>query len=110
MKNSKKLSTLIKDCQRKKEGSERALYEHFFSYGMSVSLRYTASYEEATQVLNDSFLKVFNKIKELKKDTFKPWFRRIIINTATDLYRKSKKYDFLEHQDDMTSHDVSAEE
>lgn len=77
---------------------------------MSVSLRYTASYEEATEVLNDSFMKVFKRIKDLKNETFKPWFRRIIINTATDLYRKTKKYDFLQHHEDMTSVDVSAEE
>ena len=110
MKNSKQLAAIIKDCQKKKSGSERQLYEHFFSYGMSVSLRYTASYEEATEVLNDSFMKVFKRLKDLKNEPFKPWFRRIIINTATDLYRKNKKYDFLQHPEDLESLEVSAEE
>ena len=77
---------------------------------MSVSLRYTSSYEEATEVLNDSFMKVFKKIKDLRNQSFKPWLRRIIINTATDLYRKEKKYDFLVQQEDWSKTDVSAEE
>ncbi len=110
MKNSKKLSVLIKNCQNKKNGSERELYEYFFSYGMSVSLRYTVDYDEATEVLNDSFMKVFKNIKNLKNETFKPWFRRIIINTATDLYRRQKKYDFIQHEEDLHKSDISAEE
>ncbi|MEM0941713.1 MAG: RNA polymerase sigma factor [Bacteroidota bacterium] len=110
MKKPKKLSTIIKNCQENNQGSERELYEYFFSYGMSVSLRYTASYEEAAEVLNDSFMKVFQKIGSLKKENFKSWFRRIIINTATDLYRKQKKYDFLQHEDDWSKTDISAEE
>ena len=110
MKKSKTLLQLIENCQRGKAGSERALYEQFFSYGMSVSLRYTASYEEAIEVLNDSFLKVFKKLKDLKNGKFKPWFRRIIINTATDYYRKNKKYEFIQTHEDYLKYEVSAEE
>ncbi|MEO9483922.1 MAG: RNA polymerase sigma factor [Ekhidna sp.] len=108
MKN--KANILIKDCQKQKKGSEKALYEHFFSYGMSVSLRYTATYEEAVEILNDSYMKVFKTIKNFKNDTFKGWFRRIIINTATDHYRKMKKFDFLEGYDAGNANAIYAEE
>ncbi len=77
---------------------------------MSVSLRYTASYEEAVEVLNDSYMKVFKTIKNFKNDTFKGWFRRIIINTATDHYRKMKKYDFIEGYDANQAETIYAEE
>ena len=77
---------------------------------MSVSLRYTATYEEAVEVLNDSYMKVFKTIKNFKNDTFKGWFRRIIINTAMDHYRKMKKYDFLEGYDDGNAEAIHAEE
>ncbi len=101
---------MIKNCQKKKNGSEKALYEHFFAYGMSISLRYTTSYEEAVEILNDSFMKVFKNIKSFKNDAFKGWFRRIIINTATDHYRKMKKYDFLEGYDSSNAEAIHAEE
>ena len=64
---SKKATILIKNCQKQKQGSEKALYEHFFAYGMSVSLRYTATYEEAVEVLNDSFMKVFKIDQKLQE-------------------------------------------
>ncbi len=60
---------------------------------MSVCLRYFKNREDAIEILNDSFLKVFENIKkfDVEKD-FKPWFRRIIVNTALDHYRKNKKH------------------
>ncbi len=101
---------MIINCQKQKQGSEKALYEHFFSYGMSVSLRYTATYEEAVEILNDSFMKVFKSIKGFKNDTFKGWFRRIIINTAMDHHRKMKKFQFMEGYDDGNADAIYAEE
>ncbi len=101
---------MIKNCQKKKSGSEKALYEHFFAYGMSVSLRYTTTYEEAVEILNDSYMKVFRTIDKFKNDTFKGWFRRIIINTATDHYRKMKKFDFIEGYDSGKAETIYAEE
>lgn len=106
----KKDDILIHNCQKQKKGSEKALYEHFFAYGMSVSLRYTATYEEAVEVLNDGYMKVFKTIKNFKNDTFKGWFRRIIINTATDHYRKIKKFNFIEGYDSSQAETIHAEE
>jgi RNA polymerase sigma factor (sigma-70 family) len=57
---------------------------------MSVCLRYTQTREEAVEVLNDGFLKVFTKLNQYDLgQPFKPWLRRILINTATDYYRQA---------------------
>ncbi|UCS93011.1 RNA polymerase sigma factor [Echinicola marina] len=68
----------------KNEGkSQELLYKQFYSYGMSVCLRYTANRNDAVEVLNDSFMKVFTKIQQYDEQyAFKAWFRRILINTA----------------------------
>ncbi len=59
---------------------------------MSIALRYTSSYTQAEEVCNDAFYKLFTKIElHTKGDSFKPWFRRIIINTAIDNYRANEK-------------------
>lgn len=69
------------------------LYKHYYSYAMSVCLRYSRSRDEALEILNDSFMKVFDKIELYQeKLSFKAWFRRIIINTSIDYYRKNLKY------------------
>jgi RNA polymerase sigma-70 factor (ECF subfamily) len=59
---------------------------------MSICLRYAYSKEEAVEVLNDSFLKVFKNITQYNPEySFKGWLRKIIINTSIDYYRKNKK-------------------
>lgn len=69
------------------------LYQYFYSYAMNVCLRYTASRTEATEVLNDGFLKVFTKIELYDQEkSLKGWIRRIMINTAIDYYRQNNRY------------------
>lgn len=60
---------------------------------MSVSLRYTYSREDALEVLQDSFMKVFQHIGDFDESkAFKSWFRRIVVNTALDHYRSNRNY------------------
>jgi RNA polymerase sigma factor (sigma-70 family) len=68
---------------------------------MSVATRYTATFQEAEEVVNDAFVKVFTRIAThySPDQSFKGWLRRIVINTAIDHYRRRDKliqYD-LEH-------------
>lgn len=87
------LQTLITGCLKGNRKSQEKLYQRFYAYGMSVCLRYTDEEDEAIEVLNDGFMKVFNKL-----DTFDPqkpfqsWFRRILINTAINHYHKYEKH------------------
>src|SRR5690606_20900408 len=60
---------------------------------MSIALRYSSSREEACEIVNDSFMKVFDKLGQYSEEnTFKGWFRRILINTSIDYYRKNVKH------------------
>lgn len=64
----------------------------FYAYGMSITLRYAGSRDEAVMILNDAFMKVFNNIKKYDSGRpFKPWFRQIVVNTAINHYHKSQK-------------------
>jgi RNA polymerase sigma factor (sigma-70 family) len=64
----------------------------FYAYGMSITLRYADSREQGATILNDAFLKVFDNIRKYDSSRdFKPWLRRIIINTAIDHYHKNNK-------------------
>lgn len=64
----------------------------FYAYGMSITLRYTDSREEASEVLNDAFMKVFSNIEKYDSNRpFKPWLRRIIVNTSINNYHQQQK-------------------
>jgi len=82
----------------------------FYAYGMSITLRYAESRDEAANILNDAFMKVFSNIKKYNRDRpFKPWFRRIVINTAINQYHKTKKHRQLEELD-LSNNGVQKEE
>ena len=82
---------IIKGCCKRRRASQKELYEMFYAYGMSITLRYADSRDEAALVLNDAFLKVFSNIKKYDTERpFKPWLRRIIINTAINHFHKNK--------------------
>lgn len=82
--------------QKAKQGDSKSLemfYKHFYGYAMSIALRYSNSREEACEIVNDSFMKVFDKLPQYNDSkSFKGWFRRILINTSIDYYRKNVKY------------------
>lgn len=84
---------LIEGCKKEDKSSQRLLYENFYSYGMSICLRYSKSEEEAIEILNDGFMKVFTKINKYDSEkSFKGWLRKILINTALDHHRKNVKF------------------
>lgn len=86
------LNEIIKGCWKRHRKSQKELYKMFYAYGMSIALRYTDSREEAAEVLNDAFMKVFDNIKSFDLERpFKPWLRRIVINTAINHFHKHKK-------------------
>jgi len=83
------LIELIKACKRKDPQSQKALYRHFYNYGMTISSRYARDREEAKEIMNDGFVKVFTKLDQYDLSlSFKAWVNRIIVNTAIDHYRK----------------------
>jgi RNA polymerase sigma-70 factor (ECF subfamily) len=92
------LDFVIQGCIRKNEKSQEALYKKFFGYALGVALIYNHQRNDALEVVNDSFVKVFSKIG--KYDASKPfvgWLRKIVINTSIDNLRRNKKeYQFVE--------------
>jgi len=90
--NTVNLGLILKGCKKGNRASQERLYKYYHPYGMSISLRYAQNRLEARDILNESFLKVFNKLGQYDKtQAFHLWLRRIIINTAIDYYRKKQR-------------------
>lgn len=82
---------LINGCRRGDEAALRAFYERYYSYALTVCLAYADNPDDAAELLNDGFMKVFQSLKTLKSvDALLPWLRRIMVNTALDHYRKNR--------------------
>ncbi len=85
------LETIIAGCIKWNRKSQRQLYQAFYPYGMSIAVRYMKDEAEAEIVLNDAFLKVYNNIEKYNRgQDFKPWFRKILVNTSINYLKKNK--------------------
>jgi len=84
---------IISQCKTGSLKYQEALYKRFYSYAMGISLRYSLNRDDALEVVNDGFIKVFNAIGNFNSDKpFKAWLRTIIVNTAIDRRRKDLKF------------------
>jgi RNA polymerase sigma factor (sigma-70 family) len=83
---------IIQGCIRKSEKSQELLYKKFFGYALSIALIYNSQRNDALEVVDDSFVKVFTEIEKFdESQSFKGWLRKIVINTSIDLFRKNHK-------------------
>jgi RNA polymerase sigma factor (sigma-70 family) len=99
---------LLRGCQKNDRESQARLYRVFYSYAMSICLRYADSRDEAAEILNDGFMKIFKALKKFDvRRPFKPWMRTIIVNTAINHYREKQRSPRL---DDINENRPSPEE
>ncbi len=92
------LYKLIKGCVERDYKSQQIFYEHYYGFALKTVFRYIYKYDKATDVVNDSFVKIFNSIDKFqlakeKSDTEKilmGWMKRILINTAIDELRRQQ--------------------
>lgn len=68
---------------------QRELYNRYAPKMYGLCLRYASNSEEAEDILQEGFIKVFNKIGSFRKEgSFEGWMRRIFVNTAIEQFRK----------------------
>lgn len=82
---------LLEGCLRKQARAQKLLYEKFSGAMMGICLRYLDSREEAQDVLQEGFIKVFKNIGSYSgKGSFEGWIKKIMVNTALDYLRTIK--------------------
>ena len=81
---------LIAGCRQKDRQYQEQLYKQYYSKFLLVCARYAKDMQDAEQLLNDGFLKVFTHIGSFKdKGSFEGWMRRIMVNTCLDYLRSN---------------------
>jgi len=87
-KNLDNIPEIIKACIKGDRIAQKRLYQMFADKMYGVCLRYAANTDEAKDILQDGFIKVFLHLNQFNfKGSFEGWVRRIMINTALEKYR-----------------------
>ncbi|MCR9253151.1 MAG: RNA polymerase sigma factor [bacterium] len=88
---------LLKDCQKGKPKAQRMLYEKYKQEMINLCMRYADSRASAEDIFQDSFVKVFKNIQNVKEPgSLYFWIRKVVIHTAINHYHKEKNRLFHE--------------
>jgi RNA polymerase sigma factor (sigma-70 family) len=96
---------LIKGCIRNDRRIQEVLYKQYYQAMMAICISYAKKEEDAVEVLQDGFLKIFQQIEKFDgaKSSLYTWMRTVMVRTAIDFLRKDKKepqaVEWKEHHD-----------
>lgn len=86
------ITELITRCKANERKAQELLYKQFASKMLGVCLRYATDRMEAEDMLQNGFIKVFQKIEDYRGDgSFEGWIRRIMVHSSIEYYRKYHK-------------------
>ena len=93
---------LIKGCIRDEASCQKAVFDRYASRMLGVCHRYARNHADAEDILQDSFIKVFSKIKQFKSEgSFEGWIRKIVVNTAI------KKYSLARYDKEIPGYEIT---
>lgn len=93
------LNQLIHNCKKQDIKAQEQLYRLYANKLFAVCLKYSNSYQQAEDNLQDGFMTIFNKIVQYQdKGSFEGWMKRIVINTALQKYRKQAVFELINEE------------
>lgn len=101
---------LIKGCIEGDRRMQKQLYDQFSPKMYAVCLRYMGNADDAQDILQEGFIKIFKNLERFRGDgSFEGWVRRIFVNTAIEHIRKKKlNLSLTEKEDTIEFKSVSA--
>ncbi len=98
---------MLTGCRGLDRTSQRQLYQHYYSYALSICLRYLHDRDLALEAVNDGFLKVFQELPRFDTARYpdlagslRGWLHRIMVRTAIDRFRAANRQAFHTSLDD----------
>jgi RNA polymerase sigma factor (sigma-70 family) len=94
------LHQLIRGCIKQDRACQKMLYKAYYGFAMGICLRYANNRDEASEVMNQGFFKVFTRIETYDiSRPFKAWLGRIMTNVSIDYYRANLKMAYTDDLD-----------
>ena len=83
------IESLLHECKKNNTQAQEQLYKLLAPKLFAVSLKYSRNYEEAQDNLQESFLIIFDKLKQFSGNgSFEGWAKRLVVNYVLQQYRK----------------------
>lgn len=87
------LQELIQGCIRNERTAQEKVYRLFYSRMMAVVRRYIDQQEQAEEVLNNGFLRAFQKVEQYTfQGSFEGWLRKIVFHSVSDYVKQNIRY------------------
>lgn len=105
--SAEELTYHVEACGRNSRESQKIIYSSFYGYAMAICDRYAGNQDDAIEILNDGFLKIFKEIHHYRPayadviSSFKGWMRKIMVYTSIDHFRKNQKHQVLTQLDNV---------
>jgi RNA polymerase sigma-70 factor, ECF subfamily len=94
--------SILAGCIKGESSAQRKLFDMYSRMLLGVCNRYASSIEEAEDIMQEGFVKIFRNIREFKGDgSLVAWMRRIMINTAITHYHKMLKHRYHDDLDEV---------
>lgn len=83
--------TLVQNCLRGNSSAQQELYQRLSGKMFGVCLRYARNSDDAKDLLQEGFIKVFSKLEQFSfEGSLEGWIRRIMVNTAINYLKKNR--------------------
>ncbi|MEP7239170.1 MAG: sigma-70 family RNA polymerase sigma factor, partial [Ferruginibacter sp.] len=99
--NNKKIELILNGCRLNQRAAQKELYYSYYSFAMSIALRYSASYDNSVEMVNDAFLRVYRDLKnyvplfDTTAGSFVAWLKNLVVNACIDYNRKYSKKEIM---------------
>jgi RNA polymerase sigma factor (sigma-70 family) len=92
------ITEIIDGCKKQKPDCQKQLYQQYFGLMLTVCSRYTNKKQDAEEMLNNGFLKIFTNIGQYEgKGNFEGWMRKIMTNTCLDYLKLKQNREYNEN-------------
>lgn len=99
---------LIKGCIAGERRTQELLYQRFAPKMYAVCLRYANNADDAQDLLQEGFIKVYRNLDKFRKEgSFEGWVRRVFVNTAIEHYRRKVNLNTIGEREERTIEDES---
>ena len=89
MREHSEVQEWVSACREGNARAHRKLFKYFYSMAMQICMRYAGSTDEAADMLNEGFLKVFSNLDKYESTgSFEAWLKRVVSNAALDYRRR----------------------
>jgi RNA polymerase sigma-70 factor (ECF subfamily) len=98
LKNNPNIAIIVRQATRNNSKAQCELYTMFHQEMLGLCIRMVANKQVAEDILQDSFVKAFTRIRQLKEqEKFGVWFKRIVVNECIKFLKSIEYFEALEN-------------